>query len=150
MVEDLNLTRVLAAALVILALTVPIVPGFTYAALLVVMAVALRRRLRAAWWLLLIWWLVLPEIGRLVSLASDVRVATVVGVGEQANAMIEKFWTARGDVSSDVRDRPDAEQDLIWTSTEGLRSIALKRPEARQKRHIRKYAEGELGKDKSF
>ena len=77
-------------------------------------------------------------------------VTTVVGVGEQANAMIEKFWTARGDVSSDVRDRPDAERGLIWTSTEGLRSIVLKRPEARQKRHIRKYAEGELGEDKSF
>lgn len=77
-------------------------------------------------------------------------VTTVVGVGEQANAMIEKFWTARGDVSSDVRDRPDAEQGLIWTSTEGLRSIALKQPEARQKRHVRKYAEGELGEDKSF
>jgi HAD superfamily hydrolase (TIGR01484 family) len=77
-------------------------------------------------------------------------VTTVVGVGEQANAMIEKFWTARGDVSSDVRDRPDAGQGLIWTSTDGLRSIALKRPEARQKRHIRKYAEGELGEDKSF
>jgi HAD superfamily hydrolase (TIGR01484 family) len=77
-------------------------------------------------------------------------VTTVVGVGDQANAMIEKFWTARGDVSSDVRDRPDAGQGLVWTSTDGLRSIVLKRPEARQKRHIRKYAEGELGEDKSF
>jgi hypothetical protein len=71
-------------------------------------------------------------------------------VGEQANAMIEKFWTARGDVSTDARERPDAEHDLIWTSTDGLRSIALKRPEARKKRHVRKYAEGELGEDKSF
>ena len=45
------------------ALTVPILPGFDYAALLVVMAVALRRRLRAAWWLLVICgWLVLPEL----------------------------------------------------------------------------------------
>ena len=51
-------------------LTFPLVPGFVYAALLLVMAVGLRRRLRAAWWLLLIWWLILPQLGRLVSLIS--------------------------------------------------------------------------------
>ncbi|NMO50087.1 bifunctional lysylphosphatidylglycerol synthetase/lysine--tRNA ligase LysX [Actinoplanes sp. TBRC 11911] len=64
---------------VVSSLTIPIVPGFTYAALLIAMAVALRRRLRAAWWLLLIWWLVLPEVGRLVALASDPRITTAVG-----------------------------------------------------------------------
>ena len=31
-----------------------------------------------------------------------------------------------------------------------MQAIALSRPEARQKRHVRKYAEGELGEDKSF
>jgi hypothetical protein len=77
-------------------------------------------------------------------------VTTVVGVGDQANAMIEKFWVARGDVSSEIREGASADQDLIWTSTEGLQSIVLKQPEARQKRHIRKYAEGQLGEDKSF
>lgn len=77
-------------------------------------------------------------------------VTTVVGVGDQAGAMIKKFWSARGDVSADVREWPDAKQGLIWTSTEGLQSITLKQPEARQKRHIRKYAEGQLGEDKSF
>ena len=51
-------------------LTIPIVPGLVYAALLLVMAVALRRRLRAAWWLLVIWWLVVPEMGRIVFLVS--------------------------------------------------------------------------------
>ena len=51
-------------------LTLPLVPGFVYAALLLVMAVGLRRRLRAAWWLLLIWWLILPQLGRLVFLIS--------------------------------------------------------------------------------
>ncbi|HYI53021.1 MAG TPA: bifunctional lysylphosphatidylglycerol synthetase/lysine--tRNA ligase LysX [Microlunatus sp.] len=51
-------------------LTVPLLPGFVYAALLLVMAVGLRRRLRAAWWLLLIWWLILPQLGRLVFLIS--------------------------------------------------------------------------------
>ena len=51
-------------------LTLPLVPGFVYAALLLVMAVGLRRRLRAAWWLLLVWWLILPQLGRLVFLIS--------------------------------------------------------------------------------
>jgi len=51
-------------------LTIPIVPGLVYAALLLVMAAALRRRLRAAWWLMVIWWLILPQLGRLLSLIS--------------------------------------------------------------------------------
>jgi lysyl-tRNA synthetase class 2 len=64
---------------VVSSLTIPIVPGFTYAALLIAMAVALRRRLRAAWWLLLVWWLVIPEIARLVAMAADPQVALSVG-----------------------------------------------------------------------
>lgn len=51
-------------------LTIPIAPGLVYSALLFVMAVALRRRLRAAWWLMVVWWLIVPEIGRVLSLVS--------------------------------------------------------------------------------
>lgn len=51
-------------------LTIPIAPGLIYAALLFVMAAALRRRLRAAWWLMVVWWLILPELGRVLSLVS--------------------------------------------------------------------------------
>ncbi len=51
-------------------LTIPIVPGLVYAALLLVMAEALRRRLRAAWWLLTIWWVIFPELGRIGFLIS--------------------------------------------------------------------------------
>ncbi|WP_250031326.1 bifunctional lysylphosphatidylglycerol synthetase/lysine--tRNA ligase LysX [Paractinoplanes maris] len=65
---------------VVSALTIPVVPGFTYAALLLAMGVALRRRLRAAWWLLLVWWLLLPEAGRVVSLFTGVEAAQVVGL----------------------------------------------------------------------
>ena len=50
-------------------LVVPIVPSLVYAALLLVMAVALRRRLRTAWWVMVVWWLVLPEADRLVEIA---------------------------------------------------------------------------------
>lgn len=55
---------------VISMLTIPIVPGLVYTALLLVMAAALRRRLRVAWWLMVIWWLLLPELGRLLSVIS--------------------------------------------------------------------------------
>ena len=50
-------------------LTIPIVPSLVYAALLTVLAVALRRRLRAAWWILVVWCLALPEIGRIWDIA---------------------------------------------------------------------------------
>jgi lysyl-tRNA synthetase class 2 len=49
---------------------VPVVPGFVYAALLLVLAVGLRRRLRAAWWVLVLWWFVVPEVGRVWDIAS--------------------------------------------------------------------------------
>ncbi len=49
-------------------LTIPIVPSLVYAALLSVIAVALRRRLKAAWWILLAWWLVLPQVARVVAM----------------------------------------------------------------------------------
>lgn len=55
-------------------LTLPIVPSLVYAALLFVVAVALRRRIRIAWWVMVIWWLVLPEIGRVVALANGEKV----------------------------------------------------------------------------
>ena len=60
-------------------LTIPIVPGLAYAALLLVMGVALRRRLRAAWWLLLGWWLVIPQIGRILDIVAghDVVLASI-------------------------------------------------------------------------
>ncbi|GAB3089503.1 bifunctional lysylphosphatidylglycerol synthetase/lysine--tRNA ligase LysX [Nocardioides zeae] len=50
--------------------TIAIVPSFVYASLLAVLAVALRRRLRAAWWLLVLWWLVVPQVDRILLLAS--------------------------------------------------------------------------------
>ena len=52
------------------ALSIPLVPTLVYASLLLVMAVALRRRLRAAWWLLVVWWLAVPEVARVVDLAT--------------------------------------------------------------------------------
>jgi lysyl-tRNA synthetase, class II len=61
-------------------LTIPVVPGFVYAALLAVMAVALRRRLRAAWWLLVIWWLIVPELARIASLLTGGPWLQIIGL----------------------------------------------------------------------
>jgi hypothetical protein len=76
-------------------------------------------------------------------------VSTVVGIGDQAEDVIEKFCAARGERCPTFPAR-SAEHGLIWTSEGGAQTIALRQPETRQKRHIRKYAEGELGEDKSF
>ncbi|HEY5848592.1 MAG TPA: bifunctional lysylphosphatidylglycerol synthetase/lysine--tRNA ligase LysX [Microlunatus sp.] len=70
------------------ALTIPILPGFDYAALLVVMAVALRRRLRAAWWLLVIWWLVLPELSRILELVGGGSWLVAVGFVLMAGVLV--------------------------------------------------------------
>ena len=64
--------------------------------------------------------------------------------------MIRNFCAAGGYSCSDFYDSLDSGDGLIWTREEGLRKIALVRPQERQKRHVRKYAEGELGEDKSF
>ena len=77
-------------------------------------------------------------------------VSTVVGVGDKAEEVIQHFCEAGGYSRADFSDRLDTGDGLIWTREEGLRKIALLRPQERQKRHVRKYAEGELGEDKSF
>jgi hydroxymethylpyrimidine pyrophosphatase-like HAD family hydrolase/energy-coupling factor transporter ATP-binding protein EcfA2 len=77
-------------------------------------------------------------------------VSTVVGVGDKAEEVIQNFCAAGGYSCADFSDSLDSGDGLIWTREEGLRKIALVRPQERQKRHVRKYAEGELGEDKSF
>ncbi|WP_344806424.1 bifunctional lysylphosphatidylglycerol synthetase/lysine--tRNA ligase LysX [Microlunatus ginsengisoli] len=64
---------------IISVLTIPVVPNLVYAALLILVAVALRRRLRAAWWALMIWWLVLPQLARILAMIVQIRPAVVIG-----------------------------------------------------------------------
>ena len=77
-------------------------------------------------------------------------VSTVVGVGDKAEEVIQHFCAAAGYSCADFSDPLGAGDGVFWTREEGLRKIALLRPQERQKRHVRKYAEGELGEDKSF
>jgi lysyl-tRNA synthetase class 2 len=79
---------------VVSALTLPVYPSLAYAALLAVMAVALRRRIRAAWWLTLVWWLVVPEVARLVFLVDEWDWASIVGLGISGAAIV-LAWRVR-------------------------------------------------------
>ena len=76
-------------------------------------------------------------------------VSTVVGVGEGAPQAIEKFCKARGRkvISSGA---PAAGKVLVLRDEDRPFAITARRPKGKQQRHVRKYAEGELGEDKSF
>jgi HAD superfamily hydrolase (TIGR01484 family) len=77
-------------------------------------------------------------------------VTTVVGVGDGSRAAIDGFCTATG------RDLPDAAGTIgpdevhVWTGGGTVGVVSVTKPEERQKRHARKYADSELGEDRSF
>jgi hypothetical protein len=77
-------------------------------------------------------------------------VTTIVGVGDGSRAAIDAFCTATG------RDRPEAAGTIrpdevhVWTGGGTVGVVSVTKPEERQKRHARKYADGELGEDRSF
>jgi hydroxymethylpyrimidine pyrophosphatase-like HAD family hydrolase/energy-coupling factor transporter ATP-binding protein EcfA2 len=78
-------------------------------------------------------------------------VSTVVGVGDGSLAAIAKFCRATGR-DPPRTDLPHLEQDQVhvWTRGGGIEVVTVTKPKERQKRHARKYAEGELGEDRSF
>ncbi len=95
-------------------LTIPIVPSLVYAALLAAMGVALRRRLRAAWWILVLWWLVLPEIGRIVSLIDGGSLIQIAGLVLMAGVLVIA-WRARSQFAA--RRVPGS---LLWATVSFL------------------------------
>lgn len=76
---------------VLFTLAIPIVQGLVYAALLLVLAVALRRRLRAAWLMLVVWWLLVPEIGRVLAIVDGGGVLFVIGLALVAGVLVLAF-----------------------------------------------------------
>jgi hydroxymethylpyrimidine pyrophosphatase-like HAD family hydrolase len=76
-------------------------------------------------------------------------VSTVVGVGEGAPQAIEKFCKARGRkvIGSSA---PAAGKVLVLRDEDRPFVVTARRPKGKQQRHVRKYAEGDLGEDKSF
>ena len=89
-----------------------------------------------------------PRIG-----ASDFLelVSVVIGVGDGSRNDIAKFCEAMGRTCP-MRPSRDLEEGQIHVlSKDGCFEVVdASQPESKMKRHARKYAEGELGEDKSF
>jgi hydroxymethylpyrimidine pyrophosphatase-like HAD family hydrolase len=90
-----------------------------------------------------------PEAMRPKALAD---VQTVIGVGPKAGEVMHSFCRA---VDSPVPETPPAgeeDQVLFWNRASGVppRWVGAERPRQARKRHTRKYAEGQLGEDRSF
>jgi len=78
-------------------------------------------------------------------------VSTVVGVGDGARQAIEKFCRATGQSTPPAAEEVLAVgQVLVRDSAGGVQVLVANKPKEKQKRHVRKYADGELGKDRSF
>ena len=78
-------------------------------------------------------------------------VSTVIGVGDKSLPALEKFCRATGRPFP-----PPCNGDLkpgavyLLTPDRPIEAIIPRPPKEKQKRHARKYAEGDLGEDKSF
>ncbi len=77
-------------------------------------------------------------------------VSTVIGVGDGAFQAIKKFCEATGRMRPNIEVTPQPDQVLVYGCEDRLELVTARRPKEKQKRHVRKYAEGELGEDKSF
>jgi HAD superfamily hydrolase (TIGR01484 family) len=77
-------------------------------------------------------------------------VSTVVGVGDGAAEAVETFCKMTGRKSPKIDVTPQADQILVYRCEDRFELVTARKPKEKQKRHIRKYAEGELGEDKSF
>ena len=79
-------------------------------------------------------------------------VQTVIAVGPKAGEVVETFCGAVGEEPPAVPPVGGEDEVLYWnrTSGEAPRWVEVDRPRQAHQRHTRKYAEGELGEDKSF
>ena len=77
-------------------------------------------------------------------------VSTVVGVGEGAAPAIMRFWKALDRPQLSLPEGTPAAGRLLVVRGGVAEVLIGAMPKERQRRHIRKYAEGELGQDKSF
>jgi hypothetical protein len=79
-------------------------------------------------------------------------VRLVLTVGTEAGNSLRSFCERIGDPAPRIGDRPlERGEALFWErGTDAARHVDTIRPQAERLRHQRKYAEGELGADKSF
>lgn len=79
------------------------------------------------------------------------RAGKVVGVGDGSLAAIDKFCKVVGRTCPSAdSDRLEPGQVHVLTNDGSIEVLVARKPKERQKRHARKYAEGELGEDRSF
>jgi hypothetical protein len=90
-----------------------------------------------------------PEAMRTKALANVQR---VIGVGPKAGEVIAGFCRATNIAIPSIPLSGDRNLVLFWNrgSDNPPRWISVDRPQQERQRHTRKYAEGELGQDKSF
>jgi len=86
------------------------------------------------------------------SLAADVlrMVRTVVALGGSAGDVVSTFCKAAGLTVPDDLSTLGEDEVLVFSAGDGAQPVKAERPAQTHKRHIRKYAEGELGPDRSF
>jgi HAD superfamily hydrolase (TIGR01484 family) len=77
-------------------------------------------------------------------------VSTVIGVGDGAARAIEKFCEVTGRKSPRFEVTSQTDQVFVFGRGDQAELVVARKPKEKQKRHVRKYAEGELGEDKSF
>jgi hypothetical protein len=74
----------------------------------------------------------------------------VVGVGDGSLAAIEEFCRATGRGLPDRPPELKSGQVHVLGRAQPIEAVTPRKPKEKQKRHARKYAEGNLGEDKSF
>jgi hydroxymethylpyrimidine pyrophosphatase-like HAD family hydrolase len=79
-------------------------------------------------------------------------VGTVIAVGEQAAETIADFCRRIGQPSPPASAHPEADEVLVWErrSTFAPRRVSIGKAREEHRRHVRNYAEGRLGEDRSF
>jgi hypothetical protein len=81
------------------------------------------------------------------------RVDVVISVGETVQRTLRKFAEATGEPTpAEIAGDINKEQAVVWMRRSGEPPFPLNRipPKSERRRHLRKYAEGDLGEEESF
>jgi hypothetical protein len=86
------------------------------------------------------------------ALARDVlaSVETVIGVGKEPLKTVKLFCEARGEAEPPMLEIDRETGQAYYWHDGKAQVVTIGRPKGERRRHLRKYAEGELGEDKSF
>jgi hypothetical protein len=77
-------------------------------------------------------------------------VQSMIGVGKEPHEAISRFCAARGEKEPPELDIDREAGEAYYWQDGHAQVVTIARPKGERRRHLRKYAEGELGEDKSF